>query len=413
VFVFSCMLKSRVWLLALAMPLADAHAADFQTLYGFRAGSDGAVPEAELIADGDGNLYGTTSDGGKCRQAGCGTIFKLAPDGTETVLYTFCSQPDCSDGLAPVAGLIEDAGGNFYGTTAFGGAARCGAVFELAANGGEKVLYSFKGGRDGCNPESTLLADSSGNFYGTTLGYYDPQGGDYGTVYKLAPGAAETVIYAFRGGDDGCEPSSGLVADSAGNLYGTAPGCGASGYGTIFEISGNGTETTVHTFTGGADGAVPIAGLIADAADNFYGTTYEGGGAGLGQCTIGCGTIFKLAPDGSVTILHAFAGGRRDGALPLAALAADADGDFFGTTALGGGKGVCKFDSRGDCGTVFKLAPDNTLSILHAFSGGSDGGIPGCRLLLRKHHLYGTAQQGGNMAHAYKYGAGTVFEQGK
>jgi uncharacterized repeat protein (TIGR03803 family) len=389
----------------------SASASGLRTLYAFRGGHDGAVPTAELLRDAIGNLYSTTSSGGasaQCGSVGCGTVFKLAPDGTETLLYSFCATTNCPDGNTPAAGLIADAGGNLYGTTVAGGANNCGVVFRLAPDGKEAVLYSFKGGSDGCNPESTLLADASGNLYGTTLGYYDYQHDD-GTVFRLAADGTETVLWAFRGLSDGCEPASAVIADSSGNLYGTTPACGAAGYGTVFEVAPNGSETTLHAFTGGTDGAVPIGGLIADNAGNLYGTTYEGGGQ-TAYCGIGCGTIFRLAPDGTETILHAFAGGRKDGELPTDSLIADASGNLYGTTALGGGKNrVCKFNSDGNCGTVFKLAPDGTEAILHSFTGGSDGSVPVGSLLLVKGALYGTAQDGGRKSRGYPYGAGTVF----
>ncbi len=261
-------------LLALLAPIQSAGASDFVTLFNFTQGhlERGVFPQAGLTADQAGNLYGTTAGGGTgagCQGVGgCGTVFKLGPHGTETVLYSFAGG---GDGSSPNGTLIVDQAGNFYGTTAAGGfsgcalGAECGTVFKLAPDGTHTVLYSFTGGRDGGVPEAPLLADQAGNLYGTTT-----QGG--------------------------------------------SGGCGGYGCGTVFKLAPDGTETILHAFRGGSDGAeLFAAGLIADQAGNLYGTTWEGGKGCNGA---GCGTVFKLAPDGTKTILHSFAGGRHDGAGP-------------------------------------------------------------------------------------------------
>jgi uncharacterized repeat protein (TIGR03803 family) len=222
---------------------------------------------------------------------------------TETVLHSF---PGGSDGGNPQAGLIADSAGNLYGTTFNGGASNYGAVFKLTPGGTEKVLYSFTGGSNGNNPSSGLTADSTGNLYGTTF-----YGGasNYGAVFKLAPGGTETVLYSFKGGtSDGANPWSGsLIADSSGNLYGTtqyggafAPTIGAS-TGTVFQLSppatagGAWTERVLYNFCSlpsCSDGAVPYSGLIADSSGNLYGTTGLGGASGASNY----GVVFKLAP---------------------------------------------------------------------------------------------------------------------
>jgi uncharacterized repeat protein (TIGR03803 family) len=208
--------------------------------------SDGANPQAGLIADSSGNLYGTTEGGGASSEAG--VVFKLSPSGTETVLYSFCSKPSCSDGAFPVAGLIADRAGNLYGTTSGGGAilpgsSGGGVVFKLSPRGTETVLYSFcskPSCSDGANPDAGLIADRSGNLYGTTSG-----GGasSLGVVFKLSPSRTETVLYSFCSKpscSDGRDPEAGLIADSSGNLYGTTAAGGASSDGVVFELTGTG-----------------------------------------------------------------------------------------------------------------------------------------------------------------------------
>ncbi len=280
---------------------------------------DGAGAAAGLIADSAGTLYGTTRGGGS---EGGGTVFKVASDGTSfKVLHSFAPVPG---GLRSDADLVSDAAGNLYGTTLEGGMAPlicgrfgcvsaggcglygCGTVFRLAPDGTSyDVLHEFSGGSEGKYPRGGLIFDAAGNLYGTTL-----EGGTSyrGTVFKLAlDGPGYKVLYAFKGGTDGAYPYAGLLADSAGNLYGTTnsgggSGCGGSGCGTVFKLAPDGTGYTVlHIFGRSApDGARPAAGLIADNAGNLYGATEDGGGSGCGGT--GCGTIFKLSGTGFVTL---------------------------------------------------------------------------------------------------------------
>jgi uncharacterized repeat protein (TIGR03803 family) len=255
-------------------------------LYAFSGGSDGGNPIGALIMDQSGNLYGTTLEGGS---AGLGTVFKVASAGAETVIHSFQGG---SDGAEPGAGVISDGNGNLYGTTQFGGTGNgnncgggdfgCGTVFKIAPDGTETVLYSFQGGgSDGFVPESALLMNSSDNILGTTLG-----GGpsDQGTVFKLGSDGTETVLYAFKGGTDGCLPRAGLVMDKTGNLYGTTPFCGTmrcrdvGGCGTVFKLKPNGVEEVLFRFASGAGGGRnPVAALVEAKKGVFYGTAAEGG----------------------------------------------------------------------------------------------------------------------------------------
>jgi uncharacterized repeat protein (TIGR03803 family) len=198
--------------------------------------ASGAYPLAGLILDTNGNLYGTTEEGGPgCNGDGCGTVFKLAPDGTETMLYSFCPQAGCTDGVFPSAGVIMDSAGNLYGTAVADGAGGNGTVFEVAPDGKETTLYSFTGA-DGAQPSAGLIMDRKGRLYGTTL-----FGGanNFGTVFEIAPGGGEKVLYSFDSvvnGADGFEPYAGLIEDK-GNLYGTTYGGGPDGAGVVFEVA--------------------------------------------------------------------------------------------------------------------------------------------------------------------------------
>jgi uncharacterized repeat protein (TIGR03803 family) len=319
---------------------------------------DGAIPLGGLIRDGAGNLYGTTNTGGTssvCGSAGCGTIFELTAGGTEKVLHNFAGFP--TDGATPEAGLVRDAAGNLYGTTRFGGDTHtcgtfgCGTIFKLTPSGTESVLYSFPGPPDGKEPLGGLIQDAAGNFYGTT-GF----GGAFqnGDVYELTSDGIESVLHSFAGHPtDGTIPRGDLIRDSAGNLYGTTGGggasnnCGADGCGAIFQLTPGGTETILHSFAGPpADGLAPYAGLIPDSAGNLNGTTAGGASSNCGS--VGCGTIYKLVAGGTETVLHSFKGSPKDGSFPTSNLVRDAAGNLYGTTKNGGASNL---------GVVFKLTP--------------------------------------------------------
>ena len=302
-------------------------------LYGFTGGADGSNPFGGLVRDAAGNLYGNTYRGGGngCASYGCGTVFKLDTTGTETVLYRFTGG---ADGRNPLGSLVRDSAGNLFGTTYYGGSSNncyqgCGTVFKLATTGVETVLHSFTGDPDGNWPWAGLIRDATGNLYGTTH-----QGGGasaWGTVFKLDTTGAETVLYSFKGDPDGGEPDAGLILDAAGNLYGTTHyggggGC-QDGCGTVFKLDTTGTETVLHSFQGNPDGGSPVAGLIRDAAGNLYGTTLYGG-------AVGKGTVFKLDTTGTETVLHSFTGAA--GEWPTAGLIRDTAGNIYGTTPYGG-----------------------------------------------------------------------------
>jgi uncharacterized repeat protein (TIGR03803 family) len=373
-------------------------AQNFTVLHSF-TGADGASPDGGLRLDTLGNLYGTTASGGSHN---LGTIFKLKTNGTEVVLHSFSGYS--SDGFGPFASLIRDAGGNFLGTTFEGGnglcglrflPVGCGTVFKLDTTGHESTLYSFQG-LDGASPQAALVRDSSGNLYGTTA-----SGGTHGdgTVFKLTASGTETVLHNFTFGADGALPHSTLVLDGSGNLIGaTYEGgyfnnslCASSGCGVIFKMTTTGSETVLHRFTGGTDGALPYAGLIRDGSGNLYGTTVQGGNTAC-DSGYGCGMLFKLDTTGKKIALHRF--NRTDGAHPYSPLIRDSSGNLYGTTSQGGAHNK---------GTVFKLAPSGTFTVLHSFSG-PDGATPLSGLIRNAAGtLYGTASTGG------AHGHGTVY----
>jgi uncharacterized repeat protein (TIGR03803 family) len=304
-------------------------------LHSFTGGTDGAAPYAGLTRDRAGNLYGTTSGGGA---SGVGVVFKVDTTGTETVLYNFTGK---LDGANPYASLIRDSAGNLYGTTFGGGGWGAGVVFKLDTTGTERVLHHFTGGADGDEPSAPLIQDSAGNLYGTTAG-----GGasNWGVVFKLDRTGNETVLHSFSGGTDGGYPIAGLIRDSAGNLYGTTQSAGISAAGVVFKLDTTGTETVLYSFTGGTDGAYPVAGLIRDSAGNLYGTASDGGASRQG-------VVFKVDTTGTETVLYNFTGGE-DGGLSEAGLIQDSAGNLYGTTYYGG-SGRVTFGN----GVVFMLKP--------------------------------------------------------
>jgi len=376
--------------------------------------TDGANPRAGLIQDAAGNFYGTTYAGGanagsNCASShvGCGTVFEVDTAGNETVLYSFCSASNCADGANPAAGLIQDVSGSFYGTTLFGGASGSGTVFKLDSAGNETVLYSFcsvSNCTDGASPSAGLIQDVAGNLYGVTQG-----GGASadGTVFKVDTAGNETVLYSFCSVSncrDGANPAAGLIQDAAGNFYGTTEFGGANnntdcyylGCGTVFKLDTAGNETVLYSFCSVSkcrDGVWPVASLIQDAAGNLYGTTWLGGAGNSQSCYGGgCGTAFKLDSTGNETTLYAFCSVSNctDGLWPVAGLIQDAAGNLYGTTQYGGTTGG---------GTVFKVDTAGNETVLYSFcvaSACADGVWPLAGLVQdAAGNLYGTTDEGG------------------
>ena len=339
-------------------------------LHSFRGGADGGTPEAGVIRDSAGNLYGTASIGGK---GGVGTVYQLDASGQETVLYSF---PGVADGAFPYAGAIGDSAGNLYGTTISGGAWTEGAVYRLDTAGQQKLLHSFGGGADGRYPSAGVIRDSAGNLYGTTS-----QGGTagWGVVYKLDTTGQETVMHSFTNGADGGDPYAGVILDSAGNLFGTAASGGTANKGVVYKLDTAGQETVLYSFTGGADGRYPTAGVILDSAGNLYGTTYFGG-------TGSHGVVYKLDPADHEAVLYSFTGGA-DGGGPYAGVIRDSAGNLYGTTYYGG---------TANLGVVYKLDPAGHETVLYSFTSGAGGATPYAGVIRDSAgNLYGTTYSGG------------------
>jgi uncharacterized repeat protein (TIGR03803 family) len=329
-----------------------------KVLHTFGADTDGRNPAAGLI-DVGGTFYGTTSGGGantsapRCTGSDyfpCGTVFSITPSGMENVVHSFGNG---TDGLDPVASLIE-VNGTLYGTTQHGGAHNkcnggCGTVFSVTPSDAENVLRRFGKVADGLGPAAPLI-EVKGKLYGTTGG-----GGAYGagTVFSITLSGKVKVLHSFGSGTDGADPSAGLI-DVDGMLYGTTELGGAiisshfcnhaDSCGTVFSITPSGTEKVLHRFTGGADGAAPVASLIS-VKGTLYGTTQFGG---TYSCDTGvkCGTIFSITPSGTEKVLHSF-GSSTDGDHPAAALT-DVNATLYGTTTGGGAH---------QRGTVFAFKP--------------------------------------------------------
>ena len=358
-----------------------AEAQSEKVVYSFGGKPDGANPIAGVILDAEGDVYGTTDNGGA---SGLGTVFRVNADGRENVIYSFAGQ---ADGENPYAGVVRGKKGYLYGATLYSQTnVSYGTLFKISPKGVHTVLYSFTGGADGADPYGeNLIFDKAGNLYGT--GY---SGGIYedGVVFELSAAGVESVLYNFTGGADGGRPYAGVIQDKAGNFYGTTLQGGEFGLGTVYKVTPSGTETVLHSFAGGLDGSTPYAGLVRDAKGNLYGTTTYGGSANAG-------IVFKVSPTGTETVLYTFTGGD-DGGNPTGGLVRDKAGNLYGTTYIGG--------SAND-GTVFKVSKSGTETVLHSFTNAPDGAAPVCGLTFDKQgNLYGTTIGGGES------GYGAVFK---
>jgi uncharacterized repeat protein (TIGR03803 family) len=410
--------------LFLALALAPAAAAQTESDIANFTGANGNSPWAGMIFDQSGNLYGTTSGGGTY---GAGTVFELTPTSSgwqETVLYSFANG---ADGKWPYGGLVFDNAGNLYGVTFGGGIVSktggdcyfngCGTVFELSpvSGGGwtKTILHTFTGGKDGYQPICTLVLDSLGNLYGTTLYGGNPKVNG-GVVFELSPsssGWTEKVLHAFTGGIDGRTPYSGVVFDSAGNLYGTASSggnladCNGLGCGVVYKLfQSNGVwrGSVLHAFTG-ADGSSPWALPTLDSAGNLYGAAQYGGASGLGS-------VYRLSPHPSghwsETVLYSFES--NDGQWPQGGVLLDSSGNVYGTTYQGGAGRDGEGEGTG--GVVYELSPQSggvwQDTVLVDFSTGKvSGGYSSAGLVSDSvGNIYGTTQYGGSE------NGGIVFE---
>ncbi len=382
-------------------------------------GPNGDAPGGNLVRDSSGNLYGVASSGGNMPGGaciappyGCGVVYEVSPTSSGgwqlTDIYKF-SGPD---GSTPGGGLVMDNSGNLYGVAALGGDGvcpgenGCGLVYELSpgSNGwAETVLHQFQGGSDGQTPNGTLAMDKAGNLYGVTqLG-----GSGGGVAFELSPSSSgqwsEKTIYTFTGNGQASQPQYGVILDQAGNLYGVSNGgsqngvCGSEGIGCglVYELSpnqGQWTEKVIFSFDG-TDGFRPTGNLTFDTAGNLYGTTADGGDLSGCNSGGGCGLVYKLSPtqtsQWTEKVLHAFLPGN-GGNSPFGGVTFDGSGNLYGTTLFGG---------AANNGVVFRLTKRSTgtwpETVLHTFTGGTDGGQPQSQALISGGALYGTTTSGG------------------
>ncbi len=347
-----------------------------------------------LAQGADGNFYGVTDSGGTNDY---GTAFKVTTNGTLTTLYSFTGG---NDGGYPVAGLVQAGDGNFYGSTEQDGSGYGGTLFRITPGGTLTTLVSFNNGGPACTPEAEMVLDAAGNMWGTTEDA-PPEGG--GTIFVLTTNDQFNIIFTFPTTDesdlispDGDMPVAALVLGSDGNMYGTAQQGGSAsqdsdvmGYGTIYGVTLSGFGL-LYSFTGGIDsgssihdGSQPEAALVQGGDGNFYGTTADGG-TNVDSYGFGCGTVFKVATNGTLITLHAFTGGS-DGMHPVTPLVQGPDGNFYGTTSGGG-------TNQG--GTIFQITPAGALTTLFSAGGSSLGGSPNGLIKGKDGNLYGTTGGG-------------------
>jgi uncharacterized repeat protein (TIGR03803 family) len=287
-----------------------------------------------VIRDSAGNFYGTTWYGGA---NAVGAIFKMSPADLVTLLYSFTTVRNKNQ---QPGGLVRDSTGNLYGITQQGGNGS-GAVFKLDTANNFTILHPFVVNNGWFPVDRPALLLQKGTLYGTV-----ENGGPFlGAVFSTnASNGKSTILYGFNG-TDGSGPLAGVITDGAGNLFGTTQAGGTNGHGVVYMLNiATRSETVLHNFTGGADGSQPSAGLLRDSLGNLYGTTYFGGAFNFG-------TVFKLDTANNLTTLHGFTGGA-DGAYPFTGLVQDSLGNLYGTATFGGSTACTN-----GCGTVFVITP--------------------------------------------------------
>ena len=424
-------LAAALWLPIVPIQSARAQTPAVGTLWAFCAQPqfscpDGSIPQAGLIQATDGNLYGTTADGGSAASTpyGSGTVYRITPAGALTTLYDFCSLTGCTDGANPAGGLIQATDGNFYGATSSGGLKNAGTIFKVTPAGALTTLYSFcaqTGCTDGANPAGGLIQAADGNLYGTTAGAganSNPVCGDAGgslilcgTVFKISTTGTLTALYSFcsqANCTDGSNPNGSLIQATDGNFYGTTSGGGAHGAGTVFKVTPGGVLTTLYSFCSQAncaDGAHPRAGLIQATNGVIYGTTYDGGTGCLSQYLQCVGTVFQITLAGALTTIHDFCtqlGSTdycADGYDPNGSLVQAADGNLYGTTLYGG---------PNNAGTVFQITPGGAMRpVVSSFGTGIN---PTSGLTQARNGVFYGATGGGNNDNTLQpSGYGTLF----
>jgi uncharacterized repeat protein (TIGR03803 family) len=388
--------------LSVTLLFTASTAQTFKVFYTFNF-TDGSSPNGDLIRDSAGNFYGTTQFGGSSNR---GLVYKLNSTGHQTILYIFTGG---SDGGTPIGRLLRDSSGNLYGITSLGGdpTCACGTVFKLAKNGSLKTLHKFKGGKDGAQNQGQSelgLVMINGDLYGSaSFGGVSGCDGSLGcgVLFKVTQSGKETVLHRFTGQADGAFPQD-LTSDQAGNIYGATGGSYMQGNaGTLFKLDSTGKLTTLYTFPGGAAGNAPRWHLLRSATGVFSGVTQFGGDTT--NCAIssaGCGVVFTVNASAKERVLHTFGKQASGGEEPSGGLL-DVSGDYYGATLYGGTvNSACTFG----CGVVYRLSSSGKYSVLYRFTGGTDGGLPSGRLTEdASGNLYGATDTGGNGSNGVIY----------
>ncbi|MGC2769276.1 MAG: choice-of-anchor tandem repeat GloVer-containing protein [Candidatus Acidiferrum sp.] len=389
-------------LLLMALFAPTCVAQTFKAFYTFSF-TDGSSPNGDLIRDSGGNFYGTTQFGGSSNR---GLVFKLDSKRNETILYTFSGG---TDGGIPIGRVIRDSGGNLYGITSVGGdpTCSCGTVFKLTTSRSLKVLHSFKGGKDGVQNSGQAelgLVMVGGDLYGSaSFGGVSGCDGSLGcgVLFKVTQSGKETVLHPFTGQADGAFPQD-LIRDQAGNIYGATGGSYRQGNtGTLFKLDTTGKLTTLYTFLGGADGNSPRWRLLRNAQGVFHGVTQFGGStANCAISSAGCGVVFTVDASAKEHVLHAFGTHASAGEEPYGGLL-DVAGNFYGVTLYGG---TVNSSCTLGCGVVYRVNDSGKFAVLYRFTGGADGGLPiGSLTEDASGNLYGATVQGGS-------GNGVIYE---
>lgn len=365
-------------------------------LHSFSQSGGGWQPNGLMRAN-DGDLYGTTASGSATRSGAFGTIFKITTNGQFTALLSFTGNDEPTPGFAPLATLVQDTNGNFYGTTQNGGTNGAGNIFKLAPDYTYNNLYSFIGESDGYAPAFPLLLATDGNLYGSA--------GDVsnGGIFRITPSGQFTTFHSFTD-TQGTFPVGALCQAADGNFYGMSSGGGAYGYGTVFKITPEGTLTNFYSFSGGPDGFAPVGALVQGTDGNLYGVTKYSSTNLAGMNFQQEGTALRITTNGALTLLYTFGPTYSNGTYPSAGLILSSDGNFYGTT-YGAMSGGLQAGASPVNGTVFRLAPNGTLTTLVAFDGIDGGAHPNSALVEGPDGaFYGTTTTGGTGAR------GTIFK---
>ena len=368
---------AALFLLSAMLPLA--HAQTFKVIHVFDDQNRAAEPEGSVIKDSAGNLFGTTVN--------AGAVFKIGPKGKESDFFYINGG---NIGIFPTGALTQDAAGNIYGV-AEGGSGGAGVIYKLSPQAKQTILFAFQGGLHPTNPVEPaggVLLGKNGDIFGAAeFGIQQACAVGCGSIFRLDAAGVMHSLHVFTGGVDGGNPIGPLVQDAAGNLYGVAQSGGnlacpeffltaGKGCGVVFRIAKDRTFTVLHTFAGGADGAIPKGGLLLDKNGNLFGTAVEGGFAQNG-------TVYEISSDGIYTVLHRFT--KPEGKNPNGGLVEDESGNIFGTTQLGGNQSL---------GTVFEMSAEGSVRVLHNFQGLEDGARPLAGLFRDgAGNLYGTTPE--------------------